>query len=99
MEANMSLKEKLWSYIKGLRPVRKYATDAKGKEIRFPIKLNRHAASTKDGSRPGHRHVVNPCARPTRGDGLTNNERVITGRAARMGISFKEYKRRYPKGA
>lgn len=47
-------------------------------------------------SKPGFLHSVKKVASKKRaGDGLTNHERVVAGRAKRMGITVEEYRRRF----
>lgn len=56
------------------------------------------ARSRKRATQRGYRHVVNPSAAITRPDGFTNNQRVVYGRARRMGITVQAYRAYFPKG-
>jgi hypothetical protein len=49
-----------------------------------------------EASKPGFIHSIKKVANKKRsGDGLTNHERVVAGRAKRLGISVEEYRRRF----
>ena len=91
------LKE-IWNKIKAAsrqpHPVQ-YKTDANGKPIQFkasPPKLK--AIGKHQASKPGYKHAIG--AKAFTGTKIpTNHERVVAGRAHKLGVSVAEYKRRW----
>jgi hypothetical protein len=59
-----------------------------------PARYSKH-----QGSKRGYKHTRKASNRNGREIlDMTNHERVVFGRATRMGITVEEYKRRFPKG-
>ena len=58
-----------------------------------PRKITKHEASKR-----GYKHQPKAHRNGREVLAMTNHERVVWGRATRMGITVEEYKRRFPKG-
>lgn len=75
--------------------------DKKNKWLIFDNKMKRvvtgHITGESDAIKAYKEAVSKPMQRPEH-DNLTNNQRVIKGRAKRMGISVEDYKVDFPKG-
>jgi hypothetical protein len=89
------LKE-LWEKIKKAnrepKPIQ-YAKDKNGKEIKFSITPSTGRKITKhEASKRGYKPVENYKQEKKHSAILSNHERVIAGRAAKMNISVAKYK-------
>lgn len=73
-----------------------YAKDASGKEIKyFPRAKNPRIVSKHSGSKRGAIQKKQKLLGKKASSKLTNHERVVAGRAAKMGITVAQYKKKF----